>query len=106
MGWMTALLAIGATARITRLIGRDSITFFFRDWIAGHSDSTPKPGARRKFFTFLEDLVNCPWCLSIWVSIPVAVAAWMWGDSVWFTVPALALSASWIAGHIATKEGS
>lgn len=113
MGWMTVLLAVGATARITRLIGRDSITFFFRDWLAAHSEDArdardpDKPGEvslKERAFTFTEDLVACPWCLSVWVSAPVAAAAWMWGDTAWFLAPALALSASYASGVTSTKE--
>ncbi len=107
MGWMTALLAVGATARITRLIGRDTITFFFRDWLAAMTEdnlSTPAKGVRARFFSFVEDMVACPWCLSIWVSVPIAVLAWLYGDTLWFIVPALALTASHLTGMTAAQE--
>lgn len=106
---MTVLLAVGATARITRLIGRDSITFFFRDWIGAHADSVTHSGAKTakaKFFTWLDDLIACPWCLSFWISVPVAVLAWLYGDTAWFLVPALALTASHLTGMAAQKEES
>lgn len=112
MGWMTFVLAAGATARLTRLIGKDSITFFFRDWLAAHSEdaregrdrSGPvKATARERFFTFVEDMVVCPWCLSIWLSVPVAVLAWFFGGSAWFVIPALALTVSHVTGVVAVK---
>lgn len=109
------LLALGATARITRLIGQDSITFFFRDWLAAHSEdardgrASVKPGRitlREWIFTFVEDLVACPWCLSVWVAAPVAVLAWLFGGTGWFAVPALALTASHVTGLISTTKES
>jgi hypothetical protein len=104
MEWMAAILTIGATARLTRLIGKDSITFFFRDWLAAMSQDPKDRSIRKTFFTFVEDMVACPWCLSIWVSAPVAVTAWLWGDTAWFLVPALALTASHMSGLSAQKE--
>jgi len=112
MGWMTLVLAVGATARMTRLIGKDSITFIFRDWLAAHSEDArerrdpDRPTARtlqERFFTFVEDMVACPWCLSIWLSFPVAVLAWFYGDTFWFVIPALALTASHVSGVVAVK---
>lgn len=107
MGWMTALLAVGATARITRLIGRDTITFFFRDWLAARTEdarSAPSRGVQARLYSFVEDMVACPWCLSIWVSAPVAVLAWLYGETIWFIVPALALTASHVTGMTAAQE--
>ena len=112
MTWMVLVLALGATARLTRLIGRDSITFFFRDWLAARGeDSRDKRAAKgrrmkslpERFFTFVEDMVTCPWCLSVWVSAPVAVLAWLYGETVWFVVPAIALTASHLTGLVMTK---
>lgn len=110
MGWMTMLLAVGATARITRLVGRDTITFFFRDWLAAQVEdakeksSKTKVSMKERIFTFVEDMVACPWCLSVLVSVPVAVAAWIVGDTWWFLVPALALTASQVTGLVSMKE--
>lgn len=108
MGWMTFVLTVGATARITRLIGRDSITFFFRDWLAARTEDARESrkkgriGLKERIFSFTEDMATCPWCLSVWVSVPVAALAWLWGETVWFAVPAAALSASYVTGLVMT----
>lgn len=112
MSWMVLVLALGATARLTRLVGRDSITFFFRDWLAARGedarDRRTGKGLRMKsvterVFAFVEDMVTCPWCLSIWMSAAVAVLAWHFGETVWFVVPAMALTASHFTGLVMTK---
>lgn len=109
MSWMTFVLAVGATARITRLIGRDSITFFFRDWLAARTEDARESrkrgrvGPKERLLSFTEDMATCPWCLSVWVSAPVAALAWLWGETVWFAVPAAALTASYLTGLLMTR---
>lgn len=109
--WMTMLLAVGSSCRLTRLIGQDTITFAFRDWLAGKSENIkdmpcnrkPQGCWRQNFFGFVEDMVSCPWCLSIWMAAPVAVCAWFFGDTGWFMVPALLLTASQVSGVVMTR---
>lgn len=47
-------------------------------------------------------LLDCPWCASFWVSIPVAWSAWTFGDRGWWFVPAMVLAFSAISGIVAT----
>lgn len=59
-------LALGLVLRLTHLITRDTITAPIRDAIARRfgEDSTPARG------------IGCPWCMSIWIAIPTAIAAY------------------------------
>jgi len=36
-------------------------------------------------------LFRCPWCASLYVSLPVVWSAWCFGDRAWWFVPAAAL---------------
>lgn len=102
MTWMTMLLAVGATVRLVRLIGKDSITFFFRDWLAEKTENAQtKKSLAISFFVFVEDMVACVrWCLSLWVAAFVACMAWWWGGTPWFMIPALTLTASQVTGFV------
>jgi hypothetical protein len=55
MTWLMLLLVVLATYRLTRLVTADRILDRLRAW-AERSNST------------LGYLVNCDWCLSIWVA--------------------------------------
>jgi hypothetical protein len=43
-------------------------------------------------------LLRCPWCTSMWVSVPVLWSAWCFGIRAWWFVPAAALAARGITG--------
>ena len=56
--------------------------------------------------------VTCPWCTGFWVFLAVALFAWLvvldvpstvWGGPWWLMVPAVALTARWVYGLIATR---
>lgn len=65
-----------AVARVTGLIQADSITEGARDALLGWLDNRPKTmGA------FVADLIQCPWCVSIWVGAVAAPLVWFWGDN-------------------------
>lgn len=91
MSLVVALLALGATARITR--------FFNKDYLAR--------GVRiiliRRFGPDhdLPYLVTCPWCLSVWVAGGIFTTAWFYGEHAGFQIPALALTASWLYAIVA-----
>lgn len=36
-------------------------------------------------------LFRCPWCASLYVSVPVVWSAWCFGDRAWWFIPAAAL---------------
>lgn len=100
MGPMTALIiALLATARITRLITRDRIALAPRAW-----------ALRRLIRRFGEDhllpyLMVCDWCVGMYVGAGVTAAWVSVGDTLWFQAPAAALALSYAAGFLASKEG-
>lgn len=46
-------------------------------------------------------LLDCPWCASWWVAVPVSWSAWTFGTRAWWFVPAFALAASAVTGIVA-----
>lgn len=93
------VVTVGAIARLTRLVTGDSITQPARAWINRHAKR-----ANRRAWTWFDDLINCPWCVSIWISVPTAVIV-MWNHSNRLVFAALvALSASWIAANVQMRE--
>lgn len=87
------LLALGATARITRLITRD----YLLRW--------PRAAAIRRWgpdndFAYL---LACPWCASVWVAGPVFALAWLFGHTPPFVIAAGALTASWLYAVVAAE---
>lgn len=77
-----------AVARVTRLVAEDKILETPRVWFL----------AKTKEGSLLEYVVTCRWCISVWVSVPAAVIAVLWGAQPWFLVPALALAFSHVTG--------
>lgn len=66
---LAALAGLLATARLTRLIAADRVLLPFRAAIV------------RRFgpSSALGYLVHCRWCVSLWLSAPVAAAVvWLW----------------------------
>lgn len=92
MNMITLILALGAVARITRLITSDRITEAPRDWILDRINPLG-------LGTYL---ITCPWCMSVYVGFVVAPAAHYFGDGPWFTIPAVALTASYVTGFLAS----
>ncbi|MFI0814494.1 hypothetical protein ACH4TX_07815 [Streptomyces sp. NPDC021098] len=82
------LLALGTTCRITRFLTKDTLAAGFRMWIADRfGDDSP-----------VTYLVNCGWCTSTWVGGATAVYAESLHTTVWFHIPATALTLSYLAG--------
>lgn len=90
---MVCLLALGLTARVTRLVTDDRIAAPVRARVLGWR------GAESEW----AYLVSCPWCLGLWVSILVAVLAYVSGGAAWFTIPALAGTISYLYGLLASR---
>ncbi|MFC1410397.1 hypothetical protein ACEZCY_14140 [Streptacidiphilus sp. N1-12] len=86
------LLALGATLRITRFINADFLAGGLRAWVIRRFGNDSK-------VTYLS---TCPWCLSIYTVVPVIAAAALLGNSLWFVLPAAALSISYLVGIAAT----
>lgn len=94
MDVLALLLAVGAVVRLTRMVTDDVIFDNLRTWVLMRLD----PDGAWAY------LVQCRWCASVWVSVPV-MGAWIaWGGLVWFTAVCAALTASYIAGFLAGQE--
>lgn len=88
--WWVVVLAIGAVARITRFVHRDTIAAPVRNAYLKRVGDHSLAG----------ELVRCDWCLAIWVAIPVTIAAALIGETAWFWGPALALTVAWVAAVV------
>lgn len=77
-----------AVYRVTVLLWRDGIAAPFRSL------------ARRNRWTW--QLVQCPWCLSVWVAAALWPMAWLNTPWVWWVF--LAASASAVTGFLAERS--
>lgn len=72
---ITAALTVGATARVTRLIAKDDFPFGrVRDWAL----------TRYGEHGWLTRLLECPWCVGVWISAPATYSAYRWGHRRWW----------------------
>lgn len=92
--WL-AILSFLAAARITRIITRDSITQPLRTWLVN------RLGIDSKW----SELLQCDWCMGVWVATAVTGAAWAWGGHWWIGWPMYALAAAQVTGWLASREG-
>jgi hypothetical protein len=60
--WLAALLGFAIVARVTRFLNSDYLAADFRAWVF-----------RRFGDGKIYYLVECPWCASIWVALPVSL---------------------------------
>lgn len=88
------LLAVLATARLTRLVTADYIVQPIRNRIERKLGDDSK----------IVYLITCDWCASFWIAAPVALVTILWGDTVGVQVGLLALAASQITGMLAANE--
>ncbi len=59
--WATTLVAIFAVFRLIRLVTYDKVTNFIRHWFRkGHFES---------FRYGVHELLSCPWCSGMWISL-------------------------------------
>jgi hypothetical protein len=70
--WWQFVVAGLACYRLTRLVTTDTIFTPVRELVADR----PRLGY----------LVNCDWCVSVWVGLPVAWLVFGFGESVWVWV--------------------
>ncbi|MFF3665455.1 hypothetical protein [Microtetraspora malaysiensis] len=87
------LLALALIFRVTRFVTADALAEPFRLWVERRYGEE----SRRAY------LVSCAWCASIWASIVIVPAAYVWGDTVWFQLVALIAAASYLYGLAATN---
>lgn len=111
---ITLILAVGAAARITRLVVADTITEPLRAWalpriarsrterrlIAQGKDATPPTGVRSALVT----LATCHWCSGMWVAAIVAPVAFFYGHHLAFQLPATILTVAYLVGLLADQE--
>lgn len=89
-----AVLAVGATARVTRLISHDDFPFRrLRDW------SLTRFGEDG----WLTRLLECPWCTGVWVAAPATVTAALWGHTRWWRLLAGWMGLSMAASAVVVK---
>ncbi len=86
-----------AVARLTGLIVADSITEPARDALIGWLDDRPKT-----LGSALATLITCPWCAGMWVSLIASPMVWLWWDSPWLLIPAIAGAFSQVTGMVAS----
>lgn len=90
--WMIAYAFAGA--RLTRLIAQDAIFDRPREWFTLRTDGTRAEP--------LGYLVNCPWCVGVWVGAGLAVGIALFHGSPWFGWPIIALYLAQLAGMLTT----
>lgn len=93
--WLQLTVYALAVARLTGLVVQDSITENARHALIGWLDDRPKT-----LGSFIAALIDCPWCVSVWLSAVVAPLVWFVGESPVMLVPALMLALSQITGMI------
>jgi hypothetical protein len=87
---VTALLAVGATARVTRLVSKDDFPFRrLRDW------SLTRFGEHG----WLSRLLECPWCVGVWIAAPATWTALRFGHTRWWRA-----LAAWMALSMAASS--
>lgn len=106
-----------AAFRVTRVATADSITQPWREllyrfaWdadhpVVNHGLGIVEPAPRAGWRTWFYELMTCPWCLGVWVSIGV-YTLWRWGGDVGLAVVAVAGVAGvqgFIAAIVASTE--
>lgn len=95
------LLMLGLTLRATRLVVNDTITKPIRDFFEYHAEAGVEvtvtndvdpfnsrnvttteaivPNRRRlrhKFSQFVHEMINCPWCFSVWAAAAIFLLGW------------------------------
>jgi hypothetical protein len=93
---MIYLLAALATYRITRFITADALFEPVRERLEGISDE-------REWYR-ITYLLNCDWCLSIWVAPLPAIAVMFWPDNRAVIIALLILAFSAVTGLASTVE--
>ncbi len=91
---ISLILAALTVARTTRLLVTDRITAVGRRWVVNKWGA----GSAASYF------VHCPWCMSLWIAIPVMPVAVLFPNK-WVIAALAILPASYITGLLAKAEG-
>lgn len=87
---------------------RCGVEFEGRDWadvaseINGHTNEANRAGVQMSTGPRWLILLDCAWCASMWIAVPVGWSAWCFGDRGWWFVPASVLAFSAVTGIIST----
>lgn len=92
MNALTVILATLSMARLTRFVTTDKIFERPRDWVLDRIDPDG----------MLTYLLGCPWCVSVYLGAGAAPIFYYWGETPYVVIPALALTASYVSGFLAT----
>lgn len=91
--WLAVVFGLLIVARVTRFVNADVLGADIRIWANGGKAGQPRLPERLRFLSRawwrvrdasyaalnwlfrgdLSTLAGCPWCLSIWVSVPVSL---------------------------------
>jgi hypothetical protein len=97
---LVIFLIIGTTARLTRLVTADTITDPLREWVAAKA----KQKLSRAVWHKIDDLLVCPWCVSIWVGVPSAYIGLAHWERYFVLGGMIALTASWLIANVQVRE--
>ena len=95
---LAIVLGMLAVWRVARLVTADLIFDPVRRW-AGRTDDEGHSGRPS-----LAYFVECPWCVSIWVGLPMMTVAVLWPDNRAVLAVLAGLASSGVAGLMATIE--
>lgn len=105
------LITLGAAARLTRLVTRDTITHPVRRAVLYNraqraalrrEEPVPAPARPRaaQIRAWLYQLVTCDWCTSVWVAAAVTALAWACGPHPALVAIGSLLSISYVIGWL------
>jgi fatty acid desaturase len=88
------VITVLAAARVTRLINEDKIL------------DAPRNAIWRRLpeNSMIAYWIGCPWCAGLWVCAGAVALLYLYGHSIWYQAPALALAASHIVGLLKKLE--
>jgi hypothetical protein len=102
---MNLIIALVATWRISHAITQEQVFAWLRDWIKKHVTFLTQKTAngfgdvlqevtitKKNLWSWLNDLINCPWCTSVWAGAGV-IALWYY-EGNWFKYVCYALTAA------------
>lgn len=91
--WLQFLVYALAVMRLDGLIRADGITEDARGALLAWLDDRPKTLGR-----FIADVLECPWCLSMWIAAVAAPLVWFFGAHPVMLIPGLMLAFSQVTG--------
>lgn len=97
MTWWSAVLLVGLTLRLLRLVqvdraGKPLQKLIFKLW----------PGTVEQADYF----IGCPFCIGFWISAATSTSWMLWGHTRIWTAGALPFAVSWLVGHVAARIDS